>query len=180
MLGVIGGSGLYRLEGVRILEEVKLNTPFGEPSSPLLIGDLNGKKLVFLARHGRNHEYPPHLVPYRANLWALKELGVERVLAVSAVGSINRAFIPGDFVIVSDFLDFTKTRKSTFYEGKFSPDVEGQDRPSRLLKEKKVVHVDVSEAYCPEMRSVLEKALGELSLRFHPAGVYACTEGPRF
>ncbi len=180
MLGVIGGSGLYRLEGVRILEEVKLNTPFGEPSSPLLIGDLNGKKLVFLARHGRNHEYPPHLVPYRANLWALKELGVERVLAVSAVGSINRAFIPGDFVIVSDFLDFTKTRKSTFYEGKFSPDVEGQDRPSRLLKEKKVVHVDVSEAYCPEMRSVLERALGELSLRFHPAGVYACTEGPRF
>jgi len=180
MLGVIGGSGLYNLEGLSVLDELELTTPFGKPSSPLLLGELEGKKVVFLARHGKCHEYPPHLVPYRANLWALKEVGVKRVLAISAVGSINRAFLPGDFVVINDFLDFTKSRKSTFYEGKFSPEVDSTDRPSELLKKKKVVHVDVSEAYCPEMRSFLKESLRDLEFRFHPAGVYACTEGPRF
>lgn len=180
MLGLIGGSGLYEIEGLKVVEEVHLRTPFGEPSSPLVLGDLEGRRVAFLARHGRDHSYPPHLVPYRANLWALREAGVKRVLAVSAVGAINRLFSPGDFVVVDSFLDFTKRRDSTFYEGKFSVKVEGDDRVARLLNSGKVVHVDVTEPYCPQMRLLLMEIMQEKGVRYHPAGVYACTEGPRF
>jgi len=180
MLGIIGGSGLYELKGLEILEEVHLKTPFGEPSSPIVLGRLDGVKVAFLARHGKNHNYPPHLVPYRANLWALRELGVKRVLGIGAVGGINRLLLPGDFVVVDDFIDFTKSRKSTFFEGVFSPDVEGDDEVARLLRQKKVVHIDVTQAYCPHMRSVLSEILRRKGYRFHPRGVYACTEGPRF
>ncbi len=180
MLGFIGGSGLYEIEGLSVLEEKFIKTPFGDPSSPVVLGELEGRKLAFLARHGRDHSYPPHLVPYRANLWALREVGVDRVLAVSAVGGINKLFNPGDFVIIDSFLDFTKRRKSTFYEGKFSVKVEGSDKVARLLNSGKVVHIDVSEPYCPQMRMLLMEILQEKGLRYHPAGVYACTEGPRF
>ncbi len=180
MLGIIGGSGLYQLEGINILEEKFINTPFGGPSSSILIGELEGKKVAFLARHGKDHSFPPHLVPYRANLWALREVGVDRVLAVSAVGGINKLFRPGDFVVIDSFLDFTKQRESTYYEGKFSIDVEGNDRVAELLKNKKVVHIDVTQPYCPQMRTLLMDILEEKKLRYHPAGVYACTEGPRF
>ncbi len=180
MLGIIGGSGLYELEGLRVKEEKVIKTPFGEPSSPVVIGEIGGREVAFLSRHGRDHSYPPHLVPYRANLWALREVGVKRVLAVSAVGGINKLFGAGDFVIVDSFLDFTKQRKSTYYEGRFSVQVEGQDEVARLLREKKVVHIDVSDPYCPEMRKLLIEIMEKQRLRYHPAGVYACTEGPRF
>ncbi|AAC06801.1 S-methyl-5'-thioadenosine phosphorylase [Aquifex aeolicus] len=180
MLGIIGGSGLYNLPGIKVKEEVQVKTPFGEPSSPVVIAEVEGKKVAFLARHGRGHEYPPHLVPYRANLWALREVGVKRVLGISAVGGINELLMPGDFVVIHDYLDFTKTRRSTYYEGKFSVKVEGEDKVAKLLREGKVVHVDMSEAYCPEMRKVLIQILKEKNFRFHPKGVYACTEGPRF
>ena len=180
MLGVIGGSGLYELDGLKVLEEKSLKTPFGEPSSPIILGEIEGRKIAFLARHGRDHAYPPHLVPYRANVWALREVGVDRILAVSAVGGINKLFSPGDFVIIDSFLDFTKQRKSTFYEGKFSVQVEGEDKVAELLNSKKVVHVDVSDPYCPQMRMLLMEILQEKGFRYHPAGVYACTEGPRF
>ena len=178
MLGIIGGSGLYELEGVKILEELDIETPFGKPSSPVVIAEIEGKKVAFLARHGKGHKNPPHLVPYRANIWALREIGVKRVLGISAVGGINKVLEPGDFVVVSDFIDFTKSRKSTFYEGIYSPNVKGNDKVAKLLNEKKVVHIDVSEAYCPEMRNYLFKALE--GYRYHKRGVYACTEGPRF
>ncbi len=180
MLGIIGGSGLYNLEGLKVKEEKSFKTPFGEPSSPVLIGELEGREVAFLARHGRDHSYPPHLVPYRANLWAFREVGVDRVLAVSAVGSINRLFRPGDFVLIDSFIDLTRRRESTYYEGRFSKKVRGRDRVARLLREGKVVHIDVSEPYCPEIRSLLMDLLEQEKLRFHPAGVYACTEGPRF
>ncbi len=180
MLGVIGGSGLYELDGLKVLEEKSLKTPFGEPSSSIILGEIEGRKIAFLARHGRDHAYPPHLVPYRANVWALREVGVDRILAVSAVGGINKLFSPGDFVIIDSFLDFTKQRKSTFYEGKFSVQVEGEDKVAELLNSKKVVHVDVSDPYCPQMRMLLMEILQEKGFRYHPAGVYACTEGPRF
>ena len=178
MLGIIGGSGLYELEGVKVLEELDIETPFGKPSSPVVIAEVEGKKVAFLARHGKGHKYPPHLVPYRANLWAFREVGVKRVLGISAVGGINKVLEPGDFVVISDFIDFTKSRKSTFYEGIYSPNVKGNNKVAKLLNEKKVVHIDVSEAYCPEMRSYLFKALE--GYRYHKQGVYACTEGPRF
>jgi len=137
-------------------------------------------RVVFLARHGREHRYPPHRVPYRANLWALYRLGVKRVLGVFAVGGINRLLEPGQFVVVEDFIEFTKGRPSTFYEGKFSVKVEGEGRVERLLREGKVVHVDMSEPYCPQMRGVLREVLKELGLPFGEGAVYACTEGPRF
>ncbi|WP_457601409.1 S-methyl-5'-thioadenosine phosphorylase [Hydrogenivirga sp.] len=180
MLGIIGGSGLYQLEGIKVVDELSLKTPFGGPSSPVLIGELEGKMVAFLARHGRDHSYPPHLVPYRANLWALREVGVNRVVAVSAVGSINKLFRAGDFVIIDSFIDLTKRRNSTYYEGRFSAEVEGEDEVARLLREKKVVHIDVSDPYCPQMRTLLMDILEEKHLRYHPAGTYACTEGPRF
>ncbi len=180
MLGVIGGSGLYKLEGVKIKEEIELDTPFGKPSAPIVICEIKGKEVAFLARHGREHSYPPHLVPYRANIWALREVGVDRILGILAVGGINRLLKPGDFVIVDSFLDFTKGRKSTFYEGIFSPDVKGNGKVEELLNNKKVVHIDVTEPYCPQMRGLLKKILEKKGLRYHFGGVYVCTEGPRF
>ncbi|MDQ7038486.1 MAG: S-methyl-5'-thioadenosine phosphorylase [Aquificota bacterium] len=180
MLGIIGGSGLYSLEGVRIVDEVFPETPFGEPSSPLTVAEVEGRRVVFLARHGKDHSLPPHLVPYRANLWAMRELGVERVLGVSAVGGINRDLMPGDLFIPTSFIDLTRSRERTFYEGRFSKKVEGEDRVARLMREGKVVHVDVSDPYCPEMRNTLDRILRDLSLRYVHGGVYVCTEGPRF
>ncbi|MCS6957542.1 MAG: S-methyl-5'-thioadenosine phosphorylase [Aquificaceae bacterium] len=180
MIGIIGGSGLYELEGFEILQRVRLGTPFGEPSSQIVVAQVEGKKLFFISRHGEGHVYPPHKVPYKANLWALRELGVKRVLGVSAVGGINRSFKPGDFVVVDDLLDFTKGREDTYYEGKFSLPVSGEDPVARLLREGKVVHIDASQVYCPQMRGLLVDTLKSLKLPYHASGVYACTEGPRF
>ncbi|MEN3027780.1 MAG: S-methyl-5'-thioinosine phosphorylase [Aquificaceae bacterium] len=180
MIGVIGGSGLYRLGEFEVLEKLKIKTPFGEPSSEIIRSRFEDKELFFLSRHGEGHAYPPHLVPYRANLWAFRELGVKRVLAIFAVGAINRRFKPGDFVLVDDLIDLTKGRERSFYEGKFSVKVEGEDKVARLLREGKVVHVDASNLYCPQMREELSQVLKELKLPHHVAGVYACTEGPRF
>ncbi|MGC8852814.1 MAG: S-methyl-5'-thioadenosine phosphorylase [Hydrogenobacter sp.] len=180
MVGIIGGSGIYNIEGARIIKEINISTPFGKPSSPVVIMDIEGREVAFLSRHGRGHIYPPHLVPYRANLWAFREIGVSRVLSLCAVGGINRKLQPGDYVVISDFIDLTKNRKSTFYEGMESLRVEGEDKPAKLLREGRVVHIDVSEAYCPQMRSVLYKVLEDLNLPFHAEGIYACTEGPRF
>ncbi|RMH79364.1 MAG: S-methyl-5'-thioadenosine phosphorylase [Acidobacteria bacterium] len=180
MIGIIGGSGLYEIESLKVVDRLSIDTPFGEPSSEVVVGELNGRRVCFLSRHGKGHVYPPHLVPYRANLWALRKLGVSRVLAFSAVGAINRRFEPGDFVIVDDLLDFTKGRESTYYEGKFSLKVEDKDRVGELLNSNKVVHIDSSQLYCPQMRSLLAEVLEDLKLTYHPSGVYACTEGPRF
>ncbi|NPB07185.1 MAG: S-methyl-5'-thioadenosine phosphorylase [Aquificae bacterium] len=180
MLGVIGGSGLYRLEGFELLEEIYPETPFGYPSAPIRVGLLDGKKVAFLARHGLKHEYPPHRVPYRANLWAFYKLGVKRVLGVFAVGGINPLLRPGEFGVLKDFIEFTKSRPSTYYEGKFSVKVEGEGRAEKLLREGKVVHVDLTEPYCPETSRVLEEALSKLGLSYRSGVVYACTEGPRF
>ncbi|MFN4012936.1 MAG: S-methyl-5'-thioadenosine phosphorylase [Aquificaceae bacterium] len=180
MIGVVGGSGLYKLEGFEIVDKIKVRTPFGDPSSPVVMVNVAGKKLFFLSRHGEGHTYPPHLVPYKANLWAFRELGIKRVIAISAVGGINRKLSPGDFVVVDDLLDFTKKRKDSFYEGKFSLPVDGEDKVARLLKEGKVVHIDATQLYCPQMRRVMIGVLERLKLPYHASGVYACTEGPRF
>ena len=180
MIGIIGGSGLYEIEGFKLTDEIEVDTPFGKPSSPLAVLKYKDKKVFFIARHGRDHSIPPHLINYRANLWALKEFGVKRVLSISAVGSINENLKAGDFVIVDNFLDFTKGRKDTFYEGKFSVKVEAKDKPSELLNEGKVVHVDMTKPYCPELQNILEDILRENSLRFKRGCVYVCTEGPRF
>lgn len=180
MIGVIGGSGLYGLEGVKVLERIRVRTPFGEPSSEIVLAQVEGGEVFFLSRHGEGHAYPPHRVPYKANLWAFRELGVKRVLALFAVGAVNRRFNPGDFVVVDDLIDFTKGREDTFYEGRASIPLEGQDKVAELLKRGKVVHIDTAQLYCPQMRKHLVQALEELGLSYHPSGVYACTQGPRF
>ncbi len=134
-------------------------------------GAARGEEVAFLSRHGTGHAVPPHRVNHRANVWALKSLGVERVLATAAVGSLSRDMKPGDFVLLDQFLDFTRGRASTFYEGA---------KPLNPGAPRGVVHVDVTAPYCPDLRRVLADTAAELGVTCHPAGTYVCTEGPRF
>jgi len=158
-IAIIGGTGFEEIiEGA---EEVRIGTPYGLPPR-LVVGEVSDRRVAVLARHGPGHELPPHRVNYRANIWALKALGVKRILATNAVGAINPEMRPGDIVVPHDIIDFTRSRAQTFYEG---PDV---------------VHVDVSEPFCPELRRVLLEAARTRYDRVHDGGVLACTEGPRF
>jgi len=158
-VAVIGGSGLEDLleKAVRF----RFGTPYGLPS-PISLGEVNGKAVAFLPRHGPSHTIPPHQVNYRANLFALHQLGVERIFATNAVGGINRRLKPGDLVVPHDFVDFTKSRKGTYYDA--SP----------------VTHVDMSQPYCPELRDTLLNALKRVGENAVERGVLACTEGPRY
>ncbi|ACA59181.1 S-methyl-5'-thioadenosine phosphorylase [Candidatus Desulforudis audaxviator] len=161
-IAVIGGTGVYDPAMLGEIREDHVRTPYGEVD--LQVGRFEGREVAFMARHGRWHSVPPHLVNYRANIMALKQLGVRSILATAAVGSLNLDMKPGDFVFCDQFLDFTKSRAQTFFEG--GP--EG------------VVHVDMTEPYCPELRALLEEAAAALKLTVHPGGTYAATEGPRF
>lgn len=160
--GIIGGSGVYDPEILSDVRDEQVTTPYGEVS--LKVGTYKGREVAFLPRHGAKHSVPPHLINYRANIWALKALGVTRVIATTAVGSLNQAMAPGHFVFCSDFIDFTKGRASTFFAG----------------GERGVVHVDFTEPYCPEIRASMAQAAADLGLAHHTSGVYLCTDGPRF
>ncbi len=157
-IAVVGGSGLEALFSQA--EPLRVGTPYGLPS-PISTGKIDGRRIIFVNRHGPDHIIPPHRVNYHANIFALHHLEVHRIIATNAVGAINRRFKPGDFVIPNDFLDFTKSRKVTFY-----------DRP--------VTHIDMSEPYCPEIRSTLDKALEKTGNIGWNAAVLAVTEGPRY
>ncbi len=161
MIGLIGGSGLYEIPGFRFIETVKVETPFGAPSDEYTIGEVSGIRTVFLPRHSRRHDTPPHLVNYRANIWGFKQLGVERIITVNAVGGISPYLKPGQIVLPDQIIDFTQSRKNTFYEGP------------------EVVHVDFTEPFCPEMREVMIRTVTEIKLSISSAGTYVCTEGPR-
>ncbi|MCL5046389.1 MAG: S-methyl-5'-thioadenosine phosphorylase [Actinobacteria bacterium] len=161
-IAIIGGSGVYDPRILENTREERVETPYGVAA--LKVGTYQGEEVGFMPRHGEKHSVPPHKVNYRANIWALKELGVERVMATAAVGSVNPAMKPGDFVIVDDFLDFTKTRVYTFFDG----------------DEMGVVHTDFTEPYCQEVRGVLLRAARELRIPVHDGGVYVCMEGPRY
>lgn len=161
-IAIIGGTGVY---DPRILDNVRednLTTPYGEVR--FKVGDYNGQTVAFIPRHGSNHSIPPHLINYRANTWAMKKLGVRNIIATTAVGSLNVDMKPGDFVLIDQFLDFTKNRIHTFYEG----------------GERGVVHVDVTSPYCSDLRSKLFAAATKHNISIHDRGVYVCTEGPRF
>jgi 5'-methylthioadenosine phosphorylase len=160
MLGIIGGTGVYDPEIFEESRVERLKTPYGEVSE-VYLGTVRGREVAFLPRHGRNHDIPPHRVNYRANIFALKELGVERIISTNSVGGISRSLKPGDMVIPVDFMDFTRGRPSTFYDHE-------------------VVHIDVSTAYCPEVREALLAAAEKRTEDVFDGGVYACTEGPRF
>lgn len=162
-IAIIGGSGVYSASMLKDQKKIRIKTPYGL-SPEILIGRLGGKAIAFIPRHGKGHTVPPHRINYRANIWALHKLGVERILATTASGAINRNFRPGDLALLTQFIDFTKDRVQTFYEG-------GKDG---------VVHVDLTEPYCPELRAALSKTAERIKLKLHGNSTYACMEGPRF
>lgn len=169
-LGIIGGSGIYEL-----LEDHQirtLNTPFGDVN--VFLGEFGGEEVAFIPRHGTKHEVPPFNVNYRANIYALNLLGVERVIATNAVGAINPELEPGAFVLPHDFIDLTKCRANTFYDGKTVVTVRGQ-------RVSGVVHVSMTpHTYCPEIREALKEAAAEIGVEIFDKGVYVCAEGNRF
>lgn len=161
-VGVIGGSGLYDMPGLEVTGQREVETPFGMPSAPYMMGRIEGHEIVFLSRHGIQHSHPPHKVNYRANVHAMKLLGVERIIAVCACGGINPAMPPGAIVALDQVLDFTGgAREATIFDG-------GE-----------VVHVDFTEPYCAELRAALRSSAIKAGLSLHERGTYVCVNGPR-
>jgi 5'-methylthioinosine phosphorylase len=160
---IIGGTGLTELNNLDITHKEMVNTPYGSPSGPLTFGKVAGNDVVFLARHGHRHTIPPHRVNYRANLWALKEVGVKQIIAVAAVGGITQEMWPERIVIPHQIIDYTWGRSQTFFEDDLSF----------------VTHVDFTHPYSQELRQVLLSSASELKFNPHDGGVYAATQGPR-
>ena len=159
-IGVFGGSGFYSLlEGAK---EVWTETPYGPPSDRVAIGALGGKRVAFLPRHGKDHRYPPHMINYRANLWAMKELGVTRIVAPTACGSLKKEVKPGDMVVADQVVDRTSARKDTFFDGP------------------QTTHVSFADPYCPQMREIAIKSLKEIGITTHEKGTIVVIQGPRF
>lgn len=163
VLGVIGGSGLYELEGLQHVEEVRLQTPFGEPSDAYITGTLGEVKLVFLPRHGRGHRYLPSEVPYRANIYGMKMLGVEQIISVSAVGSMQEEIVPGHIVLPDQFIDRTTGKRANTF---FGAGIVG--------------HVQFGDPICSKLRQDLAVAAKKVGATVHPEGTYICIEGPTF
>jgi len=160
--GIIGGSGLYGFEGFENVETLEIETPFGKPSSPIVTGSIHGKKLAFLARHGIGHVYSPTEVNYRANIWAFKLLGIDKIISVSAVGSLREDYAPGDIIIPDQIFDFTKDRERSFFGNGM------------------VVHVSSADPFCPVLSKLLLKALEGEDTKIHDSGTMVTIEGPRF
>ncbi len=161
-LGLIGGSGLYRMEGLEGAREERISTPFGDPSDAYLLGRLGGREIAFLARHGRGHRYLPGEINFRANVYGFKALGVSRLVSVSAVGSMKEALRPLDVVLPDQFIDWTRQRPSTFF---------GQGL---------VAHVSLADPVCPILLEAAASATKQQGARHHKGGVYVCIEGPQF
>jgi len=160
-LGIIGGSGFYAMPGFTDQEEVTVDTPFGAPSAPPVRGTLGDRPVVFLARHGKGHVFSPSTIPYRANIWALKALGVERVLAVSACGSLREDIHPCDLVVPDQIWDITRRRLNTFFE------------------ESVIAHISFADPFCTSMPEQIVSAAKALGLPVHTGGTYVCMEGPQ-
>ena len=161
-IGIIGGSGLYSMGGLKDTREVRVKTPFGEPSDAIVLGTLEGKRVAFLARHGRGHRILPGEINFRANICAMKQLGVERIISVSAVGSLQEDLRPGEFLVADQFVDRTKSRVSTFFGGGL------------------VAHVTFDKPTCPQVSAVLVDASKKCDVKVHARGTYVCIEGPQF
>jgi 5'-methylthioadenosine phosphorylase len=164
-IGIIGGSGLYKMAALNDVEEVKVDTPFGAPSDALIVGELEGVSVAFLARHGRNHHLSPSELPFRANIHAMKQLGVEYIISASAVGSLKEAVKPLDIVVPDQFIDRTKNRVSTFFG------------------EGIVAHIGFADPVCDRLAGILADAIASLELpevTLHQGGTYVCMEGPAF
>ncbi|MFL6622331.1 MAG: S-methyl-5'-thioinosine phosphorylase [Sulfurifustaceae bacterium] len=163
-VAIIGGSGLTRLNNLQITRHEVVRTPYGEPSAPMVYGRLSGKEVVFLPRHGPNHTIPPHQINYRANIWALKQVGIQRVIAVAAVGGIADHLNAADLVFPDQIIDYTYGRAHTFFDG----------------ENKKVTHVDFTYPYSQELRGILIEAARRAGIAATERGTYAATQGPRF
>jgi 5'-methylthioadenosine phosphorylase len=159
-IGIFGGSGFY--EFLDDVEEVEVETPFGSPSAPPVIGEIGGRRVAFLPRHGRRHELPPAQINYRANVWALKELGVRRIVGPCASGALRANLELGEFVVCDQFVDRTTGRADTFYEG---PDT---------------THVSAADPYCPDLRMILVQTAAELGIPVRDGGTVVVIQGPRF
>src|SRR4051795_6723269 len=159
-VGIFGGSGFYSfLEDV---EEVEVETPYGKPSGPFVVGAIEGNQVAFLPRHGRKQELPPHAIPYRANVWAMKELGVRRIIGPNASGALKAELELGEFVVCDQFVDRTYGRKDTFYEGP------------------ETTHVSAADPFCPELRGILVETARELGIPVRDGGTVVVINGPRF
>jgi 5'-methylthioadenosine phosphorylase len=161
-IGIIGGSGLYSMAGLTDTNEIRVKTPFGDPSDALVLGTLEGKRVAFLARHGRGHRFLPSEINFRANIYAMKELGAERIISISAVGSLQEDLRPGEFLVPDQFFDRTKGRISTFFGGGL------------------VAHVGFDKPTCREVSGVLADASEHHGVKVHRRGTYVCMEGPQF
>jgi 5'-methylthioadenosine phosphorylase len=161
-IGIIGGSGLYAMEGLTDTREIRVKTPFGDPSETIVLGTLEGKRVAFLARHGRGHRILPSEINYRANVYAMKMLGVERIISVSAVGSLKEDLRPGEFLVPDQFFDRTSKRASTFFG------------------EGIVAHVAFAHPTCGQLSNVLADACVHQAVKVHRRGTYICIEGPQF
>ena len=161
-VGIIGGSGLYQMSGLSDTREVRVKTPFGDPSDALVVGTLEGKRVAFLARHGRGHLYSPSEINYRANICAMKLLGAEQIISVSAVGSLREDLPPMDFLIPDQFFDRTRGRKATFFG------------------EGVVAHIAFDKPTCRRLSKVLAEACSRTGVKAHDGGTYVCMEGPAF
>jgi 5'-methylthioadenosine phosphorylase len=161
-IGIIGGSGLYSMGGLQEIREVRVKTPFGDPSDAIVLGTLEGKRVAFLARHGRGHRILPGEINYRANVYAMKLLGVERIISVSAVGSLQEDLRPGEFLVPDQFFDRTKNRVSTFFGDGL------------------VAHVAFAHPTCGQVSGVLADSCVHEAIKVHRRGTYVCMEGPQF
>ena len=161
-IGIIGGSGLYNMDGLDIKERIELSTPFGSPSDAYVLGTFAGKEVVFLPRHGKGHRFPAHQVNYRANIYGMKKLGVGRILSVSATGSLRERYEPGDIVLVDQFFDRTRNRASTFFEDGIA------------------VHILFADPICPRLNEIVYDAAKDiLGEHAHKGGAYLCMNGPQ-
>lgn len=159
-IGVFGGSGFY--EFLTDVKEILIETPYGSPSDAVTIAEIANKKVAFLPRHGKKHQIPPHYINYRANLWAMKSLGITRIISPCAAGSLQTHVKPGEFVICDQFVDRTSQRKDTFYDGPIT------------------THVSVADPYCPELREIAINSASELNISCHTKGTIVVINGPRF
>lgn len=160
--GIIGGSGLYNIEGFKLIEMLEIDTPFGKPSDALMLAEINGQEVVFLPRHGGGHAIPPHKINYRANIYAMKLAGVNRIISISAVGSLKEEIAPGDFVLVDQFIDRTHSRASSFFDGPI------------------VAHVSMADPVCNCLKSELASACKKADINTQQQGTYLVMQGPQF
>ena len=161
-IGIFGGTGIYDSGLLQDSKEIIIDTPYGKTSDVITIGEFDGKKIAFMPRHGKKHSIPPHMINYCANIWAFKELGITRIIAPSAVGSLKEKIKPGHFVLPSQFIDFTKSRKNSF------------------SKDGKVIHISVADPFCPELQKIISDVTENQNITMHNDCTYVCIDGPRF